>query len=71
VNGKEIGGTSAKSYFYIELTPGSYLVESRANDVDEISITVAPQQNYYIWQEIKSGIMRARGVLHWVDEPEG
>jgi hypothetical protein len=71
VNSKELGGTKAKSYFYLELTPGTYLIESRSEEVESLSITVAPQENYFIWQEIKQGSWKARGVLSLVDEENG
>jgi hypothetical protein len=71
VNSKVIGGTGAKNYFYLELTPGTYLIESRSDEIETLSITVTPQENYLIRQKVKSCTWRACGELHWVDEADG
>lgn len=71
VDGKPIGQTGAKTYLYSEIQPGQHIITSKAENTDSIQITTLPGKLYYIWQEVKMGILYARNKLHAMSEDEG
>jgi hypothetical protein len=71
VDGKQIGESAAKTYFYQEVTPGKHTVSSKAENTDTLEVTVKPGTLSYIWQEVKMGILMARTKLSLVSEEEG
>jgi hypothetical protein len=71
VDGKPIGQSAAKTYFYTELPPGKHTVTSKAENTDSIEIDTIAGKLYYIWQEVKMGFLYARTKLQLVSEEEG
>ncbi len=71
VDGKPIGQTAAKTYFYKEVAPGKHTVTSKSENTDSIEIETVAGKLYYIWQEVKMGLLYARTKLTLVDEEEG
>lgn len=71
VDGKPIGQTAANTYLFKELTPGKHTIVSKAENTETLEIEAKPGTLYYVWQEVKMGILYARNKLHLVNEPEG
>ncbi|MDR1350352.1 MAG: DUF2846 domain-containing protein [Zoogloeaceae bacterium] len=71
VDGKPIGQTAAKTYLYQDLTPGRHTLASKSENTDTLNIDVVAGKLYYVWQEVKMGILYARTKLHLVDEVTG
>lgn len=71
VDGKNIGQTAAKTYFYTELSPGKHTITSKAENTDTLEVNTVAGKLYYVWQEVKMGLMSARTKLSLVDEAEG
>ncbi|WP_459950083.1 DUF2846 domain-containing protein [Denitratisoma sp. agr-D3] len=71
IDGKPVGQTVAKSYVYKELPPGKHMIVSKSENDDSLEINTLPGKLYYIWQEVKMGILYARTKLHLVDDEEG
>lgn len=71
VNGKTLGRTVSKTYFYLSLKPGTYKIESYAEDVSTLSITLEPNKKYYVWEEVKMGLFIGRSLLRQVDQATG
>lgn len=71
VDGKYLGQTAAHTYFYTELDPGKHTVTSIAENTDTVSFDAIAGKLYYIWQEIKMGMLDAQTKLHLVSEVEG
>ncbi len=71
VDGKPLGQTAAKTYFYKEVPPGRHTVTSKAENTDSIEIDTVGGKLYYIWQEVKMGLLYARTKLSLVGEDEG
>jgi hypothetical protein len=71
VNGKALGQTAAQTYFRLSLSPGQYSVESHAENVSTLPLTVEADKNYFVWQEVKMGLWMARSHLQQVDEATG
>jgi Protein of unknown function (DUF2846) len=71
VDGKAIGKTVAKSYFVIPVAPGKHTVTSRAETDSSVDFTTEPSKNYFVWQEVKMGMLSARSQLHLMGDAEG
>lgn len=71
VDGNAIGQTAAKTYLYKELAPGKHTITSKAENTDTVEIDAKPGVLYYVWQEVKMGILYARTRLHVVDAEKG
>jgi hypothetical protein len=71
VDGIPVGQTAAKTFLYKEVTPGKHTVTSKAENTDMLEIDTVAGKLYYIWQEVKMGILYARTKLHLVSEDEG
>lgn len=71
VNGKVLGQTAANTYFYLQLNPGSYSLQSHTENVSEQKLQIESGRNYFIWQEVKMGMVSARSQLQEVDEKMG
>jgi hypothetical protein len=71
LDGKAIGQTAAKTFLYKEITPGKHVVASVAENSDMVEVDAKPGKLYYVWQEVKMGLMYARTKLHLVEEAAG
>ena len=71
VDGKPVGQTAAKTYFYKEVAPGKHTVTSKSENTDTIEVETVAGKLYYIWQEVKMGLLYARTKLSLVSEEEG
>ncbi|TCV96384.1 uncharacterized protein DUF2846 [Luteibacter rhizovicinus] len=71
VDGAAVGDTAAKTYVQIFLSPGQHVITSKAENDTTLSVDVQAGRSYYVWQEVKMGILYARSALHLVDESKG
>ena len=71
VDGKPVGQTAAKTYFYKEVAPGKHTVTSKSENTDTLEVETVAGKLYYIWQEVKMGLLYARTKLSLVSEEEG
>lgn len=71
VDGQAIGQTAANTYLFKELAPGKHTIVSKAENTESLEIEAKPGTLYYVWQEVKMGILYARNRLHLVSESEG
>jgi hypothetical protein len=71
VNGKPIGQSAAMTYFYLDVPPGKHTFTSKSENEDTITVDVLAGKLYYIWQEVKMGLLYARTKLTLVSEEEG
>ncbi len=71
VNGKALGQTAAQTYFRLNVIPGKYTVESHAENVSNLPLSLEAGKNYFVWQEMKMGFWMARSLLQQVDENTG
>ena len=71
LDGRHIGKSAAKTYFYKEVEPGTHKITSKSENTDELSIDTVSGKLYYVWQEVKMGFLYARTKLHLVDEEKG
>jgi hypothetical protein len=71
VDSQPIGQTVANSFLYKEVAPGKHTNTSKSENTDSVEIDAKPGNLYYVWQEVKMGIMYARTKLHLVGDGEG
>ncbi|MDR5853221.1 DUF2846 domain-containing protein [Caballeronia sp. LZ003] len=71
LDGEPIGDTAAKTYLYEEVAPGPHQLVSKAENESKLDIDVAAGKIYYVWQEVKMGVLYARNKLQLVDEEAG
>lgn len=71
IDGKLTGQTAAKTFLYTEVKPGTHTVTSKTESVSELTLNAVAGKLYYIWQEVKMGVMSARSKLQLVDEATG
>ena len=71
INGKVLGQTAAQTYFWLQLVPGQYNLESHTENVSTLNLTAEPGKDYFVWQEVKMGLWAARSQLQQVDEKTG
>ena len=71
LDGKPIGKTGAKTYLYEEVAPGHHQLVSEAENNSTLDFDVVAGKAYYVWQEVKMGVMYARNKLQLVDDQTG
>ena len=71
LNGKPVGQTVAKSYLMLSVPAGSQTLVSSAENDSELKLTAEAGKNYFVWQEVKVGFIKARNNLQVVDEKTG
>lgn len=71
IDGQPIGQTAKRTYLYAEVPPGKHMVTSKAENTETLELDAKPGMLYYIWQEVKMGILFARNKLHLVPEAQG
>lgn len=71
LDGKEIGKTGSKTYFAIGVAPGKHTIVSKAENDAQLDIMTEAGKNYFVWQEVKMGLLFARSKLQLVDEAQG
>lgn len=57
INGKLIGTTGPETYFLLRVKPGKYEIYSDDNKEDNVTLKVKAKKNYFVWQEMKVGLL--------------
>jgi Protein of unknown function (DUF2846) len=71
LDGKLVGDTASKTYLLLEVSPGSHIVTSKTENDSSVTVNAVAGRNYFLWQEVKMGLMSARSSLQEVDEATG
>lgn len=71
LNGKLVGDTASKTYLLLDVAPGSHTVTSKTENDSSVTVNAVAGRNYFLWQEVKMGLMAARSNLQQVDEATG
>ena len=69
LDGADIGETASKTYIRRQVAPGAHTITSQ--DQSTLSVNVAAGKNYFVWQEVKMGLISGGSKLHLVDEETG
>ncbi|WP_421247010.1 DUF2846 domain-containing protein [Aeromonas sanarellii] len=70
VNGKLAGSTGPNSFFKFDLPEGKHTLTSQG-DESILTIEAKKNKNYYVWQEIKIGVLSAGSKFQLVDDSKG
>lgn len=71
IDGSSVGQTGPKTYFFTEVAPGNHSVVSQAENTSTVTFDAVAGKLYYVWQEVKMGLMQPRTLLHVVSDTEG
>ena len=71
LDGNSAGKTASKTYFLFEVSPGTHELASKAENTSTLRIDAQAGRNYFVWQEVKMGVMSARSQLSLVDDTTG
>lgn len=71
LNGEYIGTNVAQTYIKKEVNPGKHTLVSHAENDDTLTIETQKNRNYFIWQEVKMGVLYARTKLTLVTDEIG
>ncbi len=71
IDGTYRGDTVAKSFLVAPVAPGPHEVLSKTENDSRITVMAEAGRAYFIWQEVKMGLMMARSELQPVDEARG
>lgn len=71
LNGKPIGATGSKTFLLLPVAPGKHTLGSKGETGSTLVVDVGAGQNYFVWQEVKMGMLSGGSALHLVDEAKG
>jgi hypothetical protein len=71
LDGVIVGKTAKKTFLVEQVHPGRHTIISRAEVDAKLDVSVVAGQNYFVWQEIELGALKAASELHLVDEATG
>jgi len=71
LDGKAVGATASKTYFLLPVAPGKHTLHSKGESGVILDVDVAAGRNYFVWQEVKMGMLSGGSALHLVDEAKG
>lgn len=70
VDGNWVGVNRGKTYFYFPLEPGEHFFCSESENQSYLALTVEAGKTYYLQQQIKPGVWKARTELVVMNEEE-
>jgi hypothetical protein len=68
---KKIGQSVAKTYMLLTVPAGQHTLKSKAENESVLQLTAEAGKNYFVWQEVKMGVLYARNKLQLADEGTG
>ena len=71
VDGVPVGNTDRETFILTTVAPGEHTISAKAENVDELRIVTSAASNYFVWLEVRLGVVTNRAHLHLVDEDEG
>jgi len=71
LDGVIVGKTAKKTFLVKQVHPGRHTIISRTERDVRLDVAAVAGQNYFVWQEIKLGALKAGSELHLVDETAG
>jgi hypothetical protein len=69
IDNAAVGETASKTYIYHQLSPGKHVITSQGKST--LSLDAKAGSNYFVWQEVKMGLVSGGSELHLVDEAKG
>lgn len=71
LDGRIAGNTASKTYFLFEVAPGIHTVTSHTEDTPSLKVNAEAGKNYFVWQEVKMGMVQGRAALNLMNDAAG
>ena len=71
LDGVKMGATAADTYLMLRVHPGRHTLVSDPYKDAPLQIVAVAGHNYFVWQEVITGLRRARSELQLVSDQEG
>jgi len=71
LDGKLMASTGPMTYFVWDVDPGQHTILSKSENDATLTLNTVAGQPYFVWQEIKLGVLTPRSLLHKVDIQTG
>ena len=71
IDGRKLGQTVSTTYLVADVAPGSHAIMGKSENESFINLTTVAGRIYYVWQEVKMGLMYARNELKLMDDRAG
>ncbi len=71
IDGRPLGQTVSKTYLVTDVNPGPHKILAKSENDDLLDLTTVAGRIYYVWQEVKMGLLYARNKLQLVDDKTG
>lgn len=71
IDGRKLGQTVSKTYLVADVEPGPHKIMGKSENEHLIDLTTLAGRVYFVWQEVKMGLMYARNQLQVVDDRTG
>ena len=71
IDNQSVGDTTSKTYIEKDLQPGPHTITSKTEKDSTITIDMLAGKIYYVWQEVKMGVWKARSTLHLMSTADG
>jgi hypothetical protein len=71
IDGREMDITGPRSFMMFLVPPGRHLFTPVSETTSDVEVETAAGETYYMWQEVKLGILFARTKLWLTTEEEG
>ncbi|NQD94987.1 DUF2846 domain-containing protein [Pseudomonas sp. CrR25] len=71
LNDQKVGQTVADTYLLLTVPSGQHTLKSNAENESVLQLTTEAGKNYFVWQEVKMGVLYARNKLQQVDDATG
>ena len=64
-----VGETASKTYIYRQVAPGKHVLTSQGKST--LTVNAQAGNNYFVWQEVKMGMVSGGSELQLVDAEKG
>ena len=71
LDGTLLGNTSAMTYLYTPVAPGSHVITSSADITDSLELNIKPGTLAYVWQEVEISADSPQVIFHRMGEQDG
>jgi hypothetical protein len=71
IDGRKLGQTVARTYLVADVDPGPHKIMGKSENEHLVDLTTVAGRVYFIWQEVKMGLLYARNLLQVVDDKAG
>ena len=71
IDGKLAGNTGQKTFILKSVPAGHHTITARGENTDTIELTTEAGESYFVWLEVRVGVVTNHAHLHSVSEEKG